>query len=95
VGVGVCLDVVAMEVAALTLLSVEGVVAMERGYSFAAGVIGVFILILMLIVLLGLLGMSDDSLVVSWRAPGHSVFCCFGLRQSLVGCAESSPWKRQ
>jgi hypothetical protein len=43
------------------------------------GVIVVFVLKLMLVVLLGLIGVSDDSLVVSWHDPSHSVFCCFSL----------------
>jgi hypothetical protein len=79
--VGVGLDDVAVEVAALTFLGVDATRAGDRaGGAALLGVIGVFVLILMMVVLLGLIGMSNESLVVGWRGRGHSVFCCFGLR---------------
>jgi hypothetical protein len=79
--VGVGLDDVAVEVAALTFLGVEDTIVVERDWGvLLLGVIGVFVLILMMVVLLGLIGMSNESLVVGWRGRGHSVFCCFGLR---------------
>jgi hypothetical protein len=43
------------------------------------GVIVVFILKLMLVVLMRLVGVRDNSLLVSWHGPGHSILCCFSL----------------
>jgi hypothetical protein len=50
---------------------------------------------LVLVILLGMVGVGDSSLVVSQLVSGHSILYGFGFRQSLVGCAESLPWKRQ
>ena len=77
--VGVDLDVVVVAVAELTFLGVEGIVAVERDWGFAAGVVWVLVFILMLVVLLRLIGMSDESLVVCRAGPSHSVLCCLGL----------------
>jgi hypothetical protein len=79
------LDAEVVEVAALGFLGVEGIVAVEKGWGFLLGVIGVSVLKLMLVVLLGLIGMCDDSLDVSWHNPGHLVFCCFRL-WAASGC---------
>jgi hypothetical protein len=87
--VGVDLDVVVVEVVELTFHGVEDVVAVERDWGFAARVVWVFVLILMLVVL------SDDSLAVGRGNLSHSVFVALVSVQSLVGCVESSPWKRQ
>jgi hypothetical protein len=93
--VGVDLDVVVVEVVELTFHGVEDVVVVERDWGFAARVVWVFVLILMLVVLLGLIGMSDDSLAVGRGNLSHSIFVALVSVQSLVGCVESSPWKRQ
>ena len=74
--VRVGLDVEVVEVAMIEFLDVEGAVDVEKDCGFDAG---------------GnsgvhfefdagwLVGMSDDSLVVSWSGPSHSVLCCFSL----------------
>jgi hypothetical protein len=40
----------------------------------------VFIVELVLVVLMGMVGVGDNSLVVSQLVSGHSIFCCFGFR---------------
>jgi hypothetical protein len=46
------------------------------------------IVVWLLVVLLGVLSMCDNSLVVGWLIPGHSVFGGFGFRSIPSGvCA--------
>jgi uncharacterized membrane protein len=54
-----------------------------------------FIMELVLVVLMGMVGVGDNSLVVSHWFLDIRSFVALVLGQSLVGCAESSPWKRQ
>jgi hypothetical protein len=39
-----------------------------------------FIVELVLVVLLGMIGVGDNSLVVSWLVFGHSILCGFGFK---------------
>jgi hypothetical protein len=57
--------------------------------------VGVVMLIVALVlgVLLGMVGVGDNSLVVSHLVSRHSVLCGLGFRAVAGGCAESSPWK--
>jgi hypothetical protein len=63
--VGVGLDAKVVEAVELGFLGVEGAVNVEIGCGFLLGVIVVLVLKLMLVVLMGLVGVSDNSLVVS------------------------------
>jgi hypothetical protein len=48
-------------------------------YGFAGGV-ELFIVELSLVVLLGVVGVCNDSLVVSWLISGHPIFGSLGFR---------------
>ena len=50
-----------------------------------------FIVELVLVILLGVVGVGDNSLVVSWLISGHPIFGGLGFRAIPMGCAESSP----
>jgi hypothetical protein len=63
----------------LTFLGIEGIVVVQRDWGFAAGVVWVLVLVLMLVVLLRLIGKSNDSLVFCRAGPSHSVLCRLGL----------------
>jgi hypothetical protein len=80
--------VLVVEAVQLGFLGVAGICC-----GFAGGDV-MLVVELVLVVFLGVIGVGDNSLVVSQLVPGHSVFCGLGLGQSLVGCVESSQWKR-
>jgi hypothetical protein len=42
-------------------------------------VLDLFVVVWLLVVLLGVVGVRDDSLVVSWMGSGHSVLGGLGL----------------
>jgi hypothetical protein len=55
----------------------------------------VFIVEFVLIVLMRMVGVGANSLVVSRLFLAIRSFVALVSGQSLVGCAESLPWKRQ